>query len=420
MKSKPALSPLLSSPIASPSLCAETRAKGTGGWETKRGRAQPAGTEGWRDGGRAPRTCPEGLGHQPGQIAGDFGPGEVVVIEGLDGWNNERPPPVPGVCSIPHLHALGAPARPSHGAVGRGVGAGGWGSGSGSRPGSGPLRASAPRARPGMRRRRVRPSREPPASARAGASPLSRRGRARARRGRPQRSRRGGRPAIAPPAAPPSARGPALGAPAGRSAGPLGLAGDAAGGLGRPPPGAAGAASENVKVPAARAPTAVPPGARSPPPPRCRTAPSALRTPSARRSGPARPALPRASPAAARAVAASAAAAAVFQLPHWTERRRGSAHASSRGPPRPPPRGGPGGPRSMRGGGGGSAGQPSAHPGVLARRAAAADPAGEAGREGETGLAVAFVFSRRSAEAQGTDVYYNAYLVAHTLLPTCA
>lgn len=157
------------------------------------------------------------------------------MVEGLDGWNNERPPPVPGVRSIPHLHALGAPARPSHGAAGRGVGAGGWGSGSGSGPGSGPLRASAPRARPGMRRRRVRPSREPPASARAGASPLSRRGRARARRGRPQRSRRGGRPAIAPPAAPPSARGPALGAPAGRSAGPLGLAGDAAGGLERPP-----------------------------------------------------------------------------------------------------------------------------------------------------------------------------------------
>ena len=42
--------------------------------------------------GRPPPTCPEGLGHQPGQIAGDFGPGEVVVVEGeiVDGTMNVK------------------------------------------------------------------------------------------------------------------------------------------------------------------------------------------------------------------------------------------------------------------------------------------------------------------------------------------
>jgi len=47
--------------------------------------------------------CSKGFGHQPGQIAGDFGPGEIIVVKGLDGWNNERLSHLPGVCSIPHL-----------------------------------------------------------------------------------------------------------------------------------------------------------------------------------------------------------------------------------------------------------------------------------------------------------------------------
>lgn len=62
----------------------------------------PHQEEEWRE-GVTPLTCPKGFGHQPGQIAGDFGPGEIIVVKGLDGWNNERLSHLPGVCSIPHL-----------------------------------------------------------------------------------------------------------------------------------------------------------------------------------------------------------------------------------------------------------------------------------------------------------------------------
>lgn len=74
--------------------------------------------------GTTPLTCPKGFGHQPGQIAGDFGPGEVIVVKGFDGWNNERPLHLPRVCSIPHLsrRLVGMEGRrPSHGVAERGV-----------------------------------------------------------------------------------------------------------------------------------------------------------------------------------------------------------------------------------------------------------------------------------------------------------
>lgn len=69
-------------------------------------------------------TCPKGFGHQPGQIAGDFGPREVIVVKGFDGWNNERPSHLPRVCSIPHLsrRLVGVEGRrSSHGVAERGV-----------------------------------------------------------------------------------------------------------------------------------------------------------------------------------------------------------------------------------------------------------------------------------------------------------
>lgn len=69
--------------------------------------------------GKTALTCSKGFGHQPGQIAGDFGPGEIIVVKGLDGWNNERLLQLPGVRSIPHLsrrRLLGVSALPpSHG-----------------------------------------------------------------------------------------------------------------------------------------------------------------------------------------------------------------------------------------------------------------------------------------------------------------
>lgn len=39
----------------------------------------------------APPTRSERLGHQPRQAAGDLGPGEVVVVEALDGGDDEGP-----------------------------------------------------------------------------------------------------------------------------------------------------------------------------------------------------------------------------------------------------------------------------------------------------------------------------------------
>lgn len=217
-------------PTASLSLCEDTRG-GDLGTGDKTGMRASCG------GGRGPRTCPEGLGHQPGQIAGDFGPGEVIVVEGLDGRNNERPPRVPGVCSIPHLPRAWGTGPPFTWCAGRGVAAGegraaGRGRGRGPDPGRLARKVAAPR--PG------RPASLPRARVPA-APPLCLRAAGPARRGRPQRSRRGGRPAIAPPPAAP-APGPALGG-ARRPERGLGAQWGRDPGLGAPPPRAAGAAA---------------------------------------------------------------------------------------------------------------------------------------------------------------------------------
>lgn len=126
------------------------------------------------EGRKTPLTCSKGFGHQPGQIAGDFGPGEIIVVEGLDGWNNESLSHLPGVCSIPHLsrRLLGMSGlSPSHGVASppRGSGRGREGEGKAQSIGAGarPARAatreeklSCPRREPaassGSRRRSSR------------------------------------------------------------------------------------------------------------------------------------------------------------------------------------------------------------------------------------------------------------------------
>lgn len=57
-----------------------------------------------------PPTRAERLGHQPRQAAGDLGPGEVVVIEALDGRDDEGPPHPSVICRISHLLSLWSPA----------------------------------------------------------------------------------------------------------------------------------------------------------------------------------------------------------------------------------------------------------------------------------------------------------------------
>lgn len=53
-------------------------------------------------------TGAERLGHQPGQAAGDLGPGEIVVVEASDGRDDEGPSHPPLIRSISHLfHSLG-------------------------------------------------------------------------------------------------------------------------------------------------------------------------------------------------------------------------------------------------------------------------------------------------------------------------
>lgn len=332
--------------------------------------------------GRPPPTCPEGLGHQPGQIAGDFGSGEVVVVEGLDGRNNERPPPVPGVRGIPHPHALRAPAHPSHGAAGRGAG------GSGSRPKSpgpsehragpapGPGRGDAASGRPAsLPRTRVR---APPlclgaagpgrgggvlSGHVAGAVQPSRRPPRTARRGAPRRS---------------EPRGLAGATRSGESGGPR-------------PALTEPRTSKSLRrrqSPSSRSPSA------------------AARTPSARRSGPARPAPARAPPAAARALAASAAAAAVFSgCRTETARRRRLRMRPRAGPPRPPPGRVP----ATRGACAvGAAARRASPVRVQASGPGARRPLALLAREGgsgDAGLAGAFGLSRAGAEAQRADVY---------------
>lgn len=56
-----------------------------------------------KDGPEAAPTRAESLGHQPRQAAGDLGPGEVIVIEALDGRDDEGPSHPSVICRISHL-----------------------------------------------------------------------------------------------------------------------------------------------------------------------------------------------------------------------------------------------------------------------------------------------------------------------------
>lgn len=57
----------------------------------------------------APPTRAERLGHQPRQAAGNLGSGEVIVVEALDGGDDEGPSHPPVICRISHLQPCGAP-----------------------------------------------------------------------------------------------------------------------------------------------------------------------------------------------------------------------------------------------------------------------------------------------------------------------
>lgn len=58
-------------------------------------------------------TRAESLGHQPRQAAGDLGPGEVVVIEALDGRDDEGPSHPSVIYSISHLSSFSPSPYPS-------------------------------------------------------------------------------------------------------------------------------------------------------------------------------------------------------------------------------------------------------------------------------------------------------------------
>lgn len=56
-----------------------------------------------------PPTRTERLGHQPRQAAGNLGSGEVIMVEALDGGDDESPPHPAVICRVPHLQPRGAP-----------------------------------------------------------------------------------------------------------------------------------------------------------------------------------------------------------------------------------------------------------------------------------------------------------------------
>lgn len=69
----------------------------------------------------APPTRAERFGHQPRQAAGDLGSGEVVVVEALDGGDDEGPSHPSAICRISHRRRLSASrCRGSGGSVSRG------------------------------------------------------------------------------------------------------------------------------------------------------------------------------------------------------------------------------------------------------------------------------------------------------------
>lgn len=56
---------------------------------------------------KAPPTRTERLGHQPRQAAGNLGSGKVVMVEALDGGDDEGPShPAVIICRVSHLQAL--------------------------------------------------------------------------------------------------------------------------------------------------------------------------------------------------------------------------------------------------------------------------------------------------------------------------
>lgn len=57
----------------------------------------------------APPTRTERLGHQPRQAAGNLGPGEVIMVEALDGGDDEGPSHPPVICRVSHLQPRRAP-----------------------------------------------------------------------------------------------------------------------------------------------------------------------------------------------------------------------------------------------------------------------------------------------------------------------
>lgn len=57
----------------------------------------------WKE---APPTRAERLGHQPRQAAGNLGSGEVIMVEALDGGDDEGPSHPPVICRISHLQPL--------------------------------------------------------------------------------------------------------------------------------------------------------------------------------------------------------------------------------------------------------------------------------------------------------------------------
>lgn len=236
---------LLTSPLASPSQCAGPGENGGQGRKQNRD-ARSCGRR-LRGGHRLPVPGPAATSQARLQA--------ILALEksrsgrrGLMAGTIDVLLPSRGPCGIP----ICSRRQPPFTWRGR-RGAGGRGSHGGSpqaAQGIGQARAPGP-----GRSATLRPPREPPANARAGASLQSQRGRARARRGRPQRSRRGGRPAIAPP----SARGPPR---APRQPEPRGLAGEVRSGESGGP--RRRRRSRERQVPAAPAPAVAPRRARPP------------------------------------------------------------------------------------------------------------------------------------------------------------
>lgn len=58
---------------------------------------------------KAPPTRTERFGHQPRQAAGNLGSGEVIMVEALDGGDDEGLSHPPVIYRVSHLQPRGAP-----------------------------------------------------------------------------------------------------------------------------------------------------------------------------------------------------------------------------------------------------------------------------------------------------------------------